>query len=139
MRRLSLVLVLAVACTGGDGGTDGGDGGEEQPGSAIDAPGLDGQVVLIAPPTEGAGEVPTFEWEPVQGAAGYRLFVVGGDGTAIWSWEGTETSVALGGLTVDRPEGAEGPVVTAGSTWSVVALDAEGHVVAVSVQRPVSP
>ena len=148
MRARHLILALAsvalAACTGGDRSV------EERPvatGSSVEAgaPGepFEGtdlpEVTLVAPPLEGAGEVPTFEWEPVEGAATYRLAVLNGDGEAVWSWEGESTEVALGGLSVDRPEGEPGPVITAGSSWSVAALDADGHVLALSVLRPVSP
>lgn len=76
---------------------------------------------------------------PAAGAADPVAFPDGEwTGTAIWPGEGSETSVALGGVS-DRPEGAEGPVLTDGSTWSVAALGAEEHVVAVSPARPASP
>jgi hypothetical protein len=99
---------------------------------------VEATVELTAPPEEGAGEVPTFGWERVAGAAANRLVVLDAEGRAVWAWEGPETSVALGGV-LDRPEGAEGPVLTAGSTWTVAALGADGHVVAVSAARPASP
>jgi hypothetical protein len=130
---LAAALALS-ACTGGDGGGGGGDG---QIGTPLEAPGV-AAVELVGPPAEGAGEVPTFEWKPVQGAAAYHLVVKDADGNAVWAWQGEATSVALGGVP-DRPAAAEGPVLSAGSSWSVSALDGEGHVLAVSVLRPVSP
>ncbi len=141
MRRRLLVtgtwaLLAAASCTGGgDGGAgDGGSAGEPLGGDA--APGE--AVQLVAPEEQGAGETPTFEWEPVEGASTYRLVVLNAEGQATWAWEGAETSVPLGGV-ADRPEGSEGPVLTPGSSWSVAALDAEGHVLAASELRPVSP
>lgn len=110
----------------------------ESPGIPIAGSGLD-ELALVSPHTVGVGEVPTFVWEPVEGAKAYRLFVVGGDGAPIWAWEGKATSVALGGLWVQRPEGDNGPILTRGSTWSVAALDGDGHTLAVSRVRPVSP
>lgn len=154
MLRRALVLGLLAAalasCTGGDGGGDGGDvgggatgqGGETTPaalGSPLAAPGIETTVELISPPAEGAGEVPAFRWTPVAGASTYRLVVLDPDGGPIWAWEGAETTVNLGGLPGDRPVGEAGPVISAGSSWTVVALDAAGHVVAVSPARPVSP
>ena len=139
MRFRVLVLVAAIfvgACTGDEGGGAGG-GTSEDAGTSFEAPGL-AAVELLGPSTEGAGEVPTFGWSPVEGAVAYRLAVVGPDGGAVWAWEGDGTSAALGGVP-DRPVGAEGPVLSPGSSWSVSALDAEGHVIAVSVLRPVSP
>lgn len=140
MRRLLppalAALMVLAACTGdgerGEGGTAG-DGGEQVGGGAVEA-----TVELKAPPEEGAGEVPTFEWEPVDGAVAYRMVVLDAGGQAVWAWEGPDTSVSLGGVP-DRPEGAEGPVLTPGSTWSVAALDERGHVVAASPARPASP
>ena len=139
MTRLVRVTVVAAivlsACTGDGEGAGGAADGE---GESVGGGAVESTVELTAPAEEGASEVPTFEWEPVEGAASYRLVVLDAEGNATWSWEGPETSVALGGVP-DRPEGAEGPVLTPGSTWSVAALDAEGHVVAVSAARPVSP
>jgi hypothetical protein len=152
--RVRLVVMAAVftlaACTGGggDNGEAAGNGSAAENGAPTGSTGSSGEQVgegvvaaaveLTAPPEEDAGEVPTFAWESVEGAAAYRLVVLDAEGRAVWAWEGSETSVALGGVP-DRPEGAEGPVLTAGSTWSVAALDADGHVVAVSTARPASP
>lgn len=110
----------------------------EPPGVPIEGSGLD-EVALVSPETTGAGDVPTFVWEPVEGAKAYRLFVVGGDGVPIWSWQGKASSVALGGLSVERSDGDSGPVLTRDSTWSVAALDGDGQTLAVSRVRPVSP
>jgi hypothetical protein len=129
------VLVGLMACTSGD---DTGSGDQDGGGARLDAPGVEAGVELVAPPKTGAGEVPTFEWRAVEGAAAYRLAVLNADGDVVWVWEGEETSIALGGV-ADRPEGSYGPVLTPGSTWSVVALDPTGAVVAVSEVRPVSP
>ncbi len=86
----------------------------------------------------GVGSIPTFEWSAVEGATAYRLAVLNADGNATWAWEGAETSIPLGAV-VGREVGHGGPVLTEGSSWSVVALDAGGHVIAVSKLRPVSP
>ncbi len=149
-RALALgVLALAlVACTGGGG--DEGDGGAGLATGASGAsgpagstppavPGLEEAVTLTSPPTEGAGEVPSFAWDAVPDAATYRLVVLGPGGEAIWAWEGRATSVNLGGLPGQRPVGEPGPVIEPGSSWSVAALDREGHVVALSPGRLVSP
>jgi hypothetical protein len=134
-RVFAAVLIGLTACTGGEDGGAGERGA--QPGTEIAAPGA-AAVELVAPPEEGAGEVPTFEWEPVDGAASYRLVVLDADGNATWAWEGPETSTILGGVPARPPE-AGGPVLTPGSSWSVAALDEEGHAVAISPLRPVSP
>jgi hypothetical protein len=130
MRRLLVVLVVALALTGCVPAA--------QSGPPIEAPGLDATVQLTAPGETGGGAIPTFEWSAVDGASAYRLVVTDADGGATWSWEGSETSVILGAVP-EREEADGGPILTSGSTWSVVALDADGHVIAVSTLRPVSP
>ncbi|MCI0686381.1 MAG: hypothetical protein L0Y54_03955 [Sporichthyaceae bacterium] len=96
------------------------------------------RVEVVGPPATGAGEVPLFSWKPVDAVALYDLVVVGPD-APIWAWRGTSTEIRLGGLPVERPPGLGGPVIAAGSCWSVVALDAAGHVIAASGVLPVSP
>lgn len=146
-RRDPLILLLALAltaCTSG-GSRDGGVEAEEpdaaateaSAGPVIDAPGVEGRITLMAPPEQGAGEIPVFEWEPVAGASAYRLAVLQG-GDVLWAWEGEATSVALGGV-ADRPEGEYGPLLAGPGSWSVVAVDAQGGILAVSEVRPVAP
>jgi hypothetical protein len=145
---LVLLVSLPVACTGGSGVEGSGDANATSgpsgaaptaAGSPLVAPDVAPTFELLGPPTDGAGEVPTFSWETVAGAATYRLVVLDRDRGPIWAWEGAETSVNLGGLPDERPAGEPGPVVGPGSSWSVTALDDQGHVVAVSPSRPVSP
>lgn len=131
----ALLLMLAAGCGGGNGGNGG--GGEDQKGELI-AAGLP-EITLVGPATAGAGEVPAFEWEPVDSAARYRLVVLDGKGGILWARMGPETKVNLGGLPGERPAGVSGPVIDAGSSWSVVALDAGNKTIATSVIRPVSP
>jgi len=146
---MMLAVTLALAsCTGGaDGGSSGGgadDGSSSEGatsstlGSPIVAPGVDAMVRLLGPAEAGAGAIPTFDWASVEGADGYRLVVRGADGSATWAWEGGGTSIVLGAVP-DREVGDGGPVLTTGSSWSVVALDGDGHALAVSELRPVSP
>ncbi len=151
-RRAAVLLAVTLAlaaCTGGTDGGSSGDGGGDRPssegatssstlGSPIDAPGLDATVRLLGPAEAGAGPIPTFEWASVEGADGYRLVVRGADGNATWAWEGGGTSIVLGAVP-EREAGDGGPILTAGSSWSVVALDGDGHAIAVSELRPASP
>jgi hypothetical protein len=135
---VAILLLLFISGCGSSGDSDGNNGGGEAvSGTPIDA-GLP-TIDLIAPETTAAGEVPFFEWEPVEGAARYRLVVLDGSGTMLWAWSGAETKVNLGGLPGERPEGVSGPVINAASSWSVVAFDANGKALAVSIIRPVSP
>lgn len=124
-----VLLVAALALTGC---------APDDPGSPLDAPGVDATIELTAPAATGGGSIPTFEWSAVDGASAYRLVVQNADGNATWAWEGAETSIPLGAVD-GREVGHGGPVLTEGSSWSVVALDAGGHVIAVSKLRPASP
>ena len=151
--RVRAVAVMAVALFGAACTSDGDDatpvrtssqGAASSAAESTAAPPLvDAEAVatveLLEPPESGAGEVPTFRWTAVPDAATYRLFVLDADGTPIWAWEGTATEVNLGGLDGDRPEGEAGPVISPGSSWTVAALDPDGHVIAVSPRRTVSP
>lgn len=141
----TLVVLLVAACsqavppegtaqpqgTGADQGTIAAPSGQ---------PLVEGlpQLEVLGPPEARAGEVPLFTWERVEEAATYHLVVLGPDGP-LWAWEGEETEVLLGALPFERPPGMGGPVIVAGTCWSVVALDADGHVVAASAFLPVSP
>jgi hypothetical protein len=84
--------------------------------------GLASMVLLT--PTEGVGERPDFAWEPVDGASAYKITVLAPDGSFYWGWLGPETSVPLGGFP-KLIDGATGPRVVSGMTWTVVALDAD--------------
>ena len=130
----ALLGILFVAGCGSSAGAGAAGGTADAP---IDAslPAIN----LTAPGLTGAGEVPTFEWEAVSGAARYRLVVLNGSGAPLWAWNGTETRVNLGGLPGDRPEGVSGPVIDTGSSWSVAAFDANGKTLATSAIRSVSP
>ncbi|MHB8859208.1 MAG: hypothetical protein ACYC6Z_06985 [Thermoleophilia bacterium] len=125
------VLILAAGCGGSD------EAGEASSHELI-SPGLPA-IELVAPAVTGAGEVPAFEWNPVDGAVSYRLVILDGGGNVLWAWTGADTRVNLGGLQFERPEGVGGPVLTSESSWSVVASDASGNPVATSSIRSVSP
>jgi hypothetical protein len=91
-------------------------------------------VELLDPPVSGAGPAPVFRWRPVDGAATYRLAVLGPEGPR-WGWEGPDPSIRYGAV----EEAQRGPVIVPGSWWSVAAIDPIGDVLAVSDLRPVSP
>jgi len=95
-------------------------------------------IDVLGPPESGAGEAPLFRWKPVAGVARYTLAVIGPDGP-LWAWQGEETEIYLGGLPFERPPGWSGPVIVAGSCWSVIARGSDGHVMAVSSFLPISP
>ena len=133
----AVLLSLPVAGCGGDEGSGTGEDGDAVGGTPIET-GLP-EVRLLKPGATGAGEIPAFEWEPVDGAKTYRLVLVDAGSKPVWSWEGEATSVKLGGLSVERPADVSGPIITPNSVWSVSAFDSDGKPVAVSVLRPVSP
>ncbi len=96
-----------------------------------------GDILAIEPttPTAGNGPTPTLAWSLVDGAANYTVLVADPDGAAWWAWEGTETEVVLGGV-------ADGPgalVTRPGTTWTVIAFDAAGSVLAASESRRLDP
>jgi hypothetical protein len=96
------------------------------------------RIEVMAPPQSDAGEVPMFRWEPVAGAVQYELVVMGPE-LPIWAWQGDATEVWLGGLSVERPPEMAGPVIVAGTCWSVIARDADDAITAASDLLAVSP
>jgi len=154
IRVLTVLVIVAIACGDSadperDGGlgpaTSSGSGTTSSPVNGRDVaptglPLIDGLPVIdvFAPSESDAGDVPLFRWEAVEGAAEYSLAVRGPDGP-LWAWRGTGTQIYFGGLPFERPPGWAGPVMVAGSCWSVLALDRSGHVMAVSELLPVSP
>ncbi len=142
IRQIRILLLIAAALAGlalPVLACDTTSGGED--GNAVAEPMEAGlpQIGLLAPAATGAGEVPAFEWEAVPDAALYRLVVSDPDGEVLWAWSGTETKVNLGGLPEERPADVAGPVITPGSTWSVVAFSGSGDPLAASDIRSVSP
>lgn len=142
MRRFGLaaVMVILMACGGGDADptTTGPSPTSATTGPAPDETSTTSPRVLTSPiaedvglesmviltPTEGVGERPDLAWEPVEGASTYRVTVLTPDGSFYWGWLGPETSVPLGGFP-KLIDGATGPRVVSGMTWTVVAFDAD--------------
>lgn len=91
-------------------------------------------LVLLAPGELTNELAPEFSWQPVDDAATYRLAVIGEQGP-MWSWEGSQTAVRLGGFSEERSAGFPGPTINGSVTWSVVALAGDGTVVAASELR----
>lgn len=96
-------------------------------------------TVELLTPSSGAGSKPKFEWSSVDGAAQYSLFLQFSDGQPYWSWTGSSTSIYLGGLDSAPPEDAAGPILLEGMSWAVIALDADGNVIASSNLQTISP
>jgi len=89
-------------------------------------------------PTEGVGLRPTLDWEAIESAGTYFLVVKDEKGAAYWAWVGSETSVPLGGAEFPEDYG-NGPTIGAGYVWSVSAYAADGTILAISGDRPISP
>ena len=99
--------------------------------------GFDEEVVQLSPES-GQGIRPLLEWEAVDGADHYALFLFAPDGAAYWAWMGPQTSVHVGGEPQLR-EGAPGPSIIDGMSWLVFAYDEGGLPIAMSPVRPISP
>jgi len=96
------------------------------------------EPVIQLTATEGVGIRPTLAWESVDGAASYFLVVKDESEVAYWAWDGSETSVPLGGAEFPADFG-NGPSIGPGYTWSVSAYAGDGTFLAISGDRPVSP
>lgn len=101
--------------------------------TALGIPGL-----ALLTPMSGAGPRPELAWEPVDGAFFYNVVVLDPTGRGYWGWEGTDTSVHVGGEPVIK-EGLSGPSVIDGMTWQVSAYDSDQNLIALSHQQPIAP
>ena len=90
-------------------------------------------------PEQGVGAYPLFEWSAVPDAARYLLFVFDTNGVTYWAWDGTATSVYLGGLYQPPTPGSMGPVLDGPMSWAVIAFDAGGTLLASSATKPIVP
>lgn len=86
------------------------------------------------------GTSPTFFWQTVPGASQYLVVVVAPTSPLIvWSWAGTATNVPYGDTTLPNVAGSSNDGWTvplpAGSHWSVLALDASGHILGLKLRK----
>lgn len=163
MRALILavgVLLVAAACSTPDGAADTADVAAEAttvasssttvPSATQQAPTTTSLAPQAEPllaganpviqitPTEGVGLRPTLDWEAIEGADTYFLVVKDEAGTAYWAWEGSGTSIPLGGA--EFPDGyGNGPTIGPGYVWSVSAYAGDGTILAISGDRTISP
>jgi hypothetical protein len=103
----------------------------------ISAPNLVRLKLLTS--TQGAGEKPLFQWEPVPDASYYQLAVFDEAGKPYWAWDGTAAQIYLGGTEEQPPADSSGPVIDQGYSWAVVAYDTQDHIIASSEVRAISP
>ena len=78
----------------------------------------------------------SISWPAAEGAARYLLVVVQDDGIT-WAWEGTETTVILGGGPADR-EGPGFALTSSASLWWT-AVAADGRVLGAFRGIPLEP
>jgi hypothetical protein len=88
------------------------------------------------------GSPTTFSWQPVSGAERYLVFATATDEPGLlWSWSGSGTSVTYGDTSLEGVTGSQNdgwPLSLSASryTWSVVALDNQGHVIGLLLRDP---
>jgi hypothetical protein len=132
------LLLASLACgvlgslTGGSSGSTNGGGG-----SLVNAPGV--EEITLTTPESGAGLKPLLAWEPVAGAAGYQVAVYTSEKVPYWAWSGPATSVYLGGGDTPPPEDSDGPILSKGMWWAVLAFDADGRLAGSSALGQISP
>ena len=89
-------------------------------------------------PSDGpAGPYPILSWEPVPAAATYWLVVSDADGQPYWAWTGEATEVRFGGG--DSDEVNQTATLHEPMTWTVIAIDSDGELVAFSEPATVEP
>ncbi len=140
------LLIIVSACSNKPSPSPSASGGNAQGTATEQAP--SGEPFLpfsgltsiqLLTPSSGAGIKPLFEWSPIDGAAQYSLFLQFSDGQPYWTWTGTSTSIYLGGTDSPPPEDAAGPILEDGMSWSIIALDAQGNIIATSALQLISP
>lgn len=85
----------------------------------------------------GGGVRPMLTWTAVSDADSYTVTVYDAEGSAWWSWSGSDTEVVIGGVDTDTEIG--GPRADAGVRWSVMAFDIDGNLVGSSPRRSIEP
>jgi len=103
----------------------------------ISVPGIE-TIKLLTNVTEAGGK-PLFTWEAVTGSSRYELIVFDETGEPYWAWEGTKTKIYMGGTDEQPPAESSGPSIEAGYTWTVIAYNVDGKVIAASEIRSISP
>lgn len=103
----------------------------------LSVPGI-GRVTLLTD-VQGSGEKPLFAWESIAGADRYQLIVFDEAGEPYWAWEGAQTQVYMGGSESQPSANSSGPAIGAGYSWTVVAYNVNGEIVASSELKPISP
>lgn len=163
-RRILLlaVMVLSVACSGGDSAadttpeptdsTEATPGGEESASTQTTNPAgtsttttivvapldFDIPAIEVATSTSGEGPRPELAWEPIPDTVFYLVTVYTPSGDPYWAWQGERTAVHVGGEPQLEPDAA-GPSVVDGMTWEVVAVGPSDELLADSGRMEISP
>lgn len=95
-------------------------------------------VVVQHTPEAGGGFRPELQWDAIDGADHYGVYLYAPSGDVYWSWRGMETQVFVGGA-IQLSDSAPGPSVADGMSWAVIAYDADLIPVAASPMRPIAP
>ena len=74
---------------------------------------------------------PIVSWAPIDGAQRYELLVRTASGELYWVWQGTATTIPIGGAPQLGPNTA-GAALAPGMTWYVVAIGEDGLPIAQS-------
>lgn len=125
----AVVALAATACTAQDAPEP------VAPSAAADASGADrgaAESAELPVATSSGGTRPEVSWAAMDGAATYRVTVVAADGGPPWAWEGSATSVALGGRTDERGIGFR---LVGDAVLTVLGVDADGGVVGFQAYR----
>jgi hypothetical protein len=69
----------------------------------------------------------------------YTLVLYTTDRKPYWAWDGTASSVYLGGSDTAPRDDSAGPVLSTGMSWAVMAFDGDDQLIGCSVLRPISP
>lgn len=96
-------------------------------------------VVAVSARSSG-GAIPTFSWEAVSGARSYVVLVsLANDRTVLWSWSGDAAAARYGDVSLAGVAGSGDdawPLAASSAfTWSVLALNASGEIVGVSLRN----
>lgn len=141
MAAVLVVAVLPSACSSGgqdapqDPTPTATSGAQDASGAAPPTDATTGDPTAAALSIEG-GQRPTVAWAAVDGASSYRLTVLADVGQP-WAWEGTDTSVTLGGGQQDG-EGL-GFRLTSAAVITVTAHGADGVVLRLDQVRVEAP
>ncbi len=130
--KSSLACVVMTILVGGCGGSgnesakdDRGKVGKASDPALVTGDSKTETVELVSPKSGLGDKASAFKWKKVDGAKSYQLVASNKDGKATWAQE-------VQGVEVEFPKWRETDSI---ATWSVTAIDGDGHVIAASGVR----